>query len=563
MDEINLTIDSTKVTVKKGAKVLQAALDAGIYIPALCYDPDLKPNGACRLCVVEVDNMEGTPLSCELEAAEGMVVRSNSPALKEIRQRIIEIIKADHANDCMMCPKNEHCDLQKATNFVNVDKRVSKKLAWLAVSDTSNPFFNFDMRRCILCSKCVRVCDQVVGASALEVKGKGFSSHIGPKTGKQIIDSTCISCGSCVAKCPTAAILEKVFRVPTEEVKSVCTYCGVGCGIYLGLYFGQLASVRGDKDAPSNRGYLCVKGRYGITEFVNHEDRLLTPLVRDDGGDLEQASWEDALELVGKTFLKYNKDEVAVIASAKCTNEDNYVIQKFARTVLGTNNVDHCARLCHAPTVSGLAETFGSGAMTNSIQEISGAACIMAVGSNTSAAHPVIGMQITKAVKKGSKLIVINPREIDLCRNATLWLSNRPGSDVALLMGMMKIIVDEGLEDKKFISKRTENYEVFKASLEKFDLNFVEKTTGVPREKIVEAARIYASSKPASILYAMGITQHSHGTDNVMAIANLAMLTGNIGKPSSGVNPLRGHNNVQGSCDMGALPDVLPGYQKG
>ncbi|MBI4333490.1 MAG: formate dehydrogenase subunit alpha [Chloroflexi bacterium] len=561
MEQVTLTIDGTRVTTPKGTNVLRAARAAGIYVPALCYDPDLSIVNACRLCVVEVQGMDGMPQSCDLEATEGMVVNTITPAIREVRKRIIEVIKADHANDCMMCPKNEHCELQLATKSVNVEVRAAKKLAWLAPTDASNPFFTYDLRRCILCYKCVRVCDEVVGAKAIEMQGHMFSQHVAPRGASRLVDTTCISCGSCLAKCPTAAILTKIYRVPTEEVRSTCGYCGVGCGIYLGLYFGQLSSVRGDEESPVNRGYLCAKGRFGIADFVNHEDRLMAPMVRKDD-ELTQASWDEALDLIGKTLAKYSKDEVAVIASAKCTNEDNYVIQKFARTVLGTNNIDHCARLCHAPTVSGLAETFGSGAMTNSIQEIKDAACIMAIGSNTLAAHPIIGMQVNQAVKKGANLIVINPREIDICRWATLWLRHRPGTDVALLMGIMKVIVDEGLEDKEFIAARTENYEAFKASLSSFGLDFVEKTTGVPREQIVRAARMYAAGKPASILYAMGITQHSHGTDNVMAIANLAMLTGNIGKPSSGVNPLRGQNNVQGSCDAGALPDLLPGYQK-
>lgn len=561
MDQVTLTIDGTRVTTPKGTNVLQAARAAGIYVPALCYDPDLSNVGACRLCIVEVQGMEGMPLSCELQAAEGMVVNTLSTGVREVRKRIIEIIKADHSNDCMMCPKNEHCELQLATKSVNVEVRVSKKLAWEAPTDSSNPFFTYDLKRCILCYKCVRVCNEMVGANAIVMKGAGFSTHVAPKGAAKLIDSTCISCGSCLAKCPTAAILTKIYRVPTEEIKSTCIYCGVGCGIYLGLYFGQLSSVRGDQGSPVNHGYLCAKGRFGITEFVTHEDRLMAPMVKKDD-ELTQVSWDEALEVVAKTLAKYKKDEVAVIASAKCTNEENYIIQKFARTVLGTNNIDHCARLCHSPTVSGLAETFGSGAMTNSIGEIKDAGCILAVGANTTSSHPIIGMQINQAVKKGAKLIVINPREVDLCRWATLWLCNKPGSDVALLMGMMKVIVDDGLQDDSFIAERTENYEMFKASLSKFDLDFVERTSGVPRAKIIEAARIYATNKPSAILYAMGITQHSHGTDNVMATANLAMLTGNIGKPSTGVNPLRGQNNVQGSCDAGALPDLLPGYQK-
>ena len=322
----------------------------------------------------------------------------------------------------------------------------------------------------------------------------------------------------------------------------------------------RIIEVLPQQENEVNRGQACVKGRFGITEFVHHPERLTTPLVKRDGKFVE-TTWDETLDIVSSKLASYNKDEVAVISSAKATNEDNYVAQKFARTVLGTNNIDHCARLCHAPTVAGLATAFGSGAMTNSIHEIGDAACILAIGTNTTTAHPVIGLEIKRAVFNGGKLIVANPRQIELVRFADLWLRQRPGTDVALLMGMMRVIVDEGLLDSSFIEERCENFDTFKESLKGFALDVVEQITGVPGEKVVEAARMYATNKPASILYAMGITQHSHGTDNVLATANLAMLTGNIGKPSTGVNPLRGQNNVQGACDLGALPNVYTGYQ--
>ncbi len=347
---------------------------------------------------------------------------------------------------------------------------------------------------------------------------------------------------------------------PTYEVKSVCPYCGCGCGVYLGVRGNRIVSVRGDPDSRASNGNLCVKGRFGY-EFVNHPDRLTSPLIKKNG-EFVEASWDEALTLVAERFSQYKGDRFATISSAKCTNEDNYIIQKFTRAVMGTNNLDHCARLCHAPSVAGLAQTLGSGAMTNTIGEIADAACILAVGTNTTVAHPTIGQRITRAVRKGAKLIVINPKKIDLCHFAHIFLQNRPGSDVALLMGMMRVIVDEGLLDRDFVEARCENFEAFTKSLDSFDLDFVEQRTGVPRQQIVEAARCYATLEPATILYAMGITQHTKGTDNVLAISNLALLTGNIGKPSSGVNPLRGQNNVQGACDMGALPNVYPGYQR-
>jgi len=354
--------------------------------------------------------------------------------------------------------------------------------------------------------------------------------------------------------------LSKWEGLAERQVVTICPYCGVGCQLELEVKRDRIIRVSPKGDGAVNQGQACVKGRFGITEFVHHRERLKAPLIKRNGGFTE-ASWDEALGFVVQRLASYSKDEVAVISSAKCSNEENYIAQKFSRVVLGTNSVDHCARLCHAPSVAGLAQSFGSGAMTNSINEIRNARCILAIGTNTTEAHPIIGLEVKRAVDNGAKLIVVNPREIDLVRFSHIWLKHRPGSDVALLMGMAKVILDEGLLDRSFINERCENLDAFKDSLKGFDLDFVERVTGVAKEKLVEAARVYATNKPSSILYAMGITQHSHGTDNVIATANLAMLTGNIGQPSSGVNPLRGQNNVQGACDMGALPNVYAGYQ--
>jgi formate dehydrogenase alpha subunit len=345
-----------------------------------------------------------------------------------------------------------------------------------------------------------------------------------------------------------------------RQVVTTCPYCGCGCQLELEVKQNRIIRVSPKRDGTVNQGQACVKGRFGIIEFVHHRERLKSPLIKKDG-KFTETSWDEVLDLVAKRLSRYKPDEVAVLSSAKCSNEENYLAQKFARVVLGTNNVDHCARLCHAPSVAGLAQSFGSGAMTNSINEVRDARCILAIGTNTTEAHPIIGLEVKKAVANGAKLIVANPREIELVRFSHIWLKHRPGSDVALLMGMAKVIVDEGLLDRGFIEQRCEDFDAFLDSLKDFSLDFVEEATGVEKEKIVEAAKVYATEKPSSILYAMGITQHSHGTDNVIATANLAMLTGNIGQPSSGVNPLRGQNNVQGACDMGALPNVYTGYQ--
>jgi len=385
---------------------------------------------------------------------------------------------------------------------------------------------------------------------------------ITPPDEKVLQEAGCQFCGACVDSCPTGALVEwSVYQAgaPDRVVTTICPYCGVGCQLKLEIKNEQIIRVVPDSEGPANRGQSCVKGKFGM-DFVGDPNRLTVPLIKRDG-KFTPATWDEVLDLVASKLANYRPDEVAVVSSAKCTNEENYVIQKFARVMLGTNNIDHCARLCHASTVTGLGQSFGAGAMTNSIGEIGDAGCILAIGTNTTSAHPVIGLEVKKAVRNGAKLIVANPRQIELVRVADLWLQHMPGTDVALLMGMMRVIVDEGLLDAAFIKERCENFDAFKESLKNFDLDTVEGITGVPKDKIAEAAKIYATNKPASILYAMGITQHSHGTDNVIAIANLAMLTGNIGKPSSGVNPLRGQNNVQGACDVGALPNVYTGYQ--
>lgn len=560
MKNIKLTIDGIEVEAKAGMTVLEAARAAGIYIPTLCYHPDLEPYGGCRLCVVEIEKMRGLPASCTTPVTDGMVVHTETPALDNVRRTAIRLLMADHDGDCLTCSQNGHCELQQVAAYLGITHQPFRKTTLPRPVDSSNPFFNLDRGKCILCARCVRTCAEVTGNSAIGLAYRGFQTRVATFNDGLIADSVCQSCGECIAHCPTGALSLKESRMPTREVLTTCPYCGVGCQIYLGVRGDKIVSVRGNQDGSTNNGWLCVKGRFGISEFVHSPERLTKPLIRKNG-NLEEANWDEALQLVATKLQNYKSNEIGVVASAKCTNEDNYVIQKLARAVLGTNNVDHCARLCHASTLTGLSQTFGAGAMTNSISEFRNAATIIVIGSNTTEAHPVIGYEIKRAVSNGVKLIVINPREIDLVHSAYLWLRQRPGTDVALLMGMMRVIFDEGLEDNDFILNRCENFDEFKKSLGTFDIETVTKITGVPKEQIIEAARIYASNKPSSIVYSMGITQHSHGTDNVIAIANLAMLTGNIGKPSTGVNPLRGQNNVQGACDVGCLPNVVTGYQ--
>lgn len=585
---ITLTIDGQPVEGQAGMTVLETAKKAGIYIPTLCYHHSLAPYGGCRICIVEIEKMRGFPTACTTPAAEGMVVKTNTPQLQEFRRGVLELILTEHpyfclicdrkvrcgpfniclrssdvTERCVTCPKNARCELQQVIDYVGI-KELTLPYTYRSLPvHREDPFFDRDYNLCILCGRCVRVCQEVRGAAAIAFTFRGSQALVGTAFDHPLQESGCQFCGACVDACPTGALMEKSIKWdprPEREVLTTCPYCGVGCQLELRLNGNRIIEVLPQVENEVNRGQACVKGRFGIKDFVHHPERLTAPLVKRDG-KFSAVSWEEALNLVTSKLGHYQKDEVAVISSAKATNEDNYVIQKLARVVLGTNNIDHCARLCHSPSVAGLALTFGSGAMTNSIHEIGDAACILAIGNDVSSSHPVIGLEVVRATRQGKKLIIANPYQIRQVRFADLWLRQRPGSDVALLMGMARVIVDEGLLDSAFIEKRSENFAAFKESLKNFDLDFVERVTGVPSEKIVQAARLYATNKPATILYGMGLTQHTHGTDNVFAVANLAMLTGNIGQPSSGVNPLRGHNNVQGSCDMGALPNVYPGYQ--
>ncbi|MBN1375282.1 MAG: formate dehydrogenase subunit alpha [Dehalococcoidia bacterium] len=557
-----LTINGKQVSAAAGKTVLEAAKQAGIYIPTLCYHPSLKPYGGCRLCIVEIDGLRGYPTSCTTPVQDNMVVRTDTPAVKELRKNIFELIISEHPMACLTCHKNQRCELQQVASYIGLESLdVVPNYHNLPIL-TDSPVFDRDYNLCILCGRCVRVCQEIRGAGAIAFTYRGSNTLPGTAFDKPLLESDCQSCGACVDVCPTGALSQRANKwegLPDYSVVSTCPYCGVGCQLKFEVKNDKIINTIPCDVAP-NYGQACVKGRFGITEFVHHKQRLTTPLIRKNGR-LEESSWEKALDLIVRKLPEYKGDSFAFISSAKCTNEDNYVAQKFARVVMQTNNIDHCARLCHSPTVTGLAASFGSGSMTNSIDEIAHASTIIVIGSNTTTGHPVIALEIIKAVNNGAKLILINPLEIDLIKYAHIWLQHNPGTDVALIMGMARYILDNGLADMAFSTNYCENFEEFRKSLDDYDLGSVQRITGIPEEQIAEAAKLYATHKPATIIYAMGITQHSHGTDNVMSLANLAMLTGNVGKPSTGINPLRGQNNVQGACDMGGLPNVFTGYQ--
>ncbi|NPV62828.1 MAG: formate dehydrogenase subunit alpha [Methanotrichaceae archaeon] len=590
MSEIKLIIDNREVTVHQGATILDAARKAGSYVPALCAHPDLKPIGSCKLCIVSVKGLDYYPTSCNTLAEEGMVVETRTDELQEMRRHTLEMLLAltNHPTSCLFCerrdectdvrdclrrlfvtvgckycPKDGSCELQEAVRFVGL-QGVRYQISFKNKLVLREPFFDRNYDLCIMCSRCVRICQEVRGEGVLFNNPDFHRMHwIGPES---LQDSNCKFCGACVDACPTGALSVRSGKWlrPEKTVATICPYCGVGCQLKLGVREDRVVSVSPDREGPVNRGQACVKGRFGLDEVVHHPDRLTTPLIRRNGR-LEESSWEEALDLVAGRFTeiknKYGPDSLGAFSSSRCTNEENYLVQKLARAVFGTNNVDNCARVCHAPSVTGLAACFGSGAATNSFDQIENADVLFIIGSNTTEAHPVVGLKVIKAFNKGATIIVADPRKIELVDRAKVWLNLKPGTNIALLNGMMNVILKEGLEDREFIASRTEGFEEFKKAVDGYPPERAAEITGVPEEDIVEAARIYAGAKKAMIIYSLGMTEHVTGTANVMSLGNLAMLTGNVGRPFTGIMPLRGQNNVQGACDMGALPNNYVGYQ--
>ncbi|MDC0559042.1 formate dehydrogenase subunit alpha [Candidatus Izimaplasma bacterium] len=568
MNKITINLNGRELLVEENKSILEVAQNEGILIPTFCHDERLKADAGCRVCVVEIEGNNKLQTSCSTKVTPGMIIKTNTEKVQKARDEVIELMWSSHPNDCVVCDANEDCKLQDYMYLYDIksDNKYDGHQRNFEI-DYANKFFYIDPDKCILCGKCVRVCSELQGVEALGFNKRGHETFISFSYDKGMDFSNCVSCGNCVSSCPTGALMEKSrnkFRMhETTKTTTTCPYCGVGCQFNLVVKDNKVVKVEPINAIP-NEGLLCVKGKFAY-KYINHPDRLTTPLIKENGIFVE-ASWEEAYKLIHSKFKGYTtefgKNSVAGLASAKCTNEENYLFQKFMRKDIGTNNVDHCARLCHASTVSGLATTLGSGAMTNSIAEVKNNDVIFVIGSNTTETHPVIGSFMKQAQQRGAKIIVAEPRKIELAEFADVFIMIKPGTNVALLNAMMKVIYDEGLHNKEFIEKHTENYDKFIEVIKEFDVAEGAKICGCNPEDIKKAARIYASSNNSGIYYAMGITQHSNGTNHVKSIANLALLTGNVGKENAGINPLRGQNNVQGACDMGALPNNYPGYQK-
>ncbi len=579
-EQVSLTIDGRSVTVPAGTSVMRAAVQSGGSIPRLCATDSVKAFGSCRLCLVEIDGMRGTPASCTTPVAPGMHVRTQTPRLEKLRRGVMELYISDHPLDCLTCSANNDCELQDAAAQVGLrDVRFGYEGAnhLAAPADASNPYFDFDPSKCIACSRCVRACDEVQGTLALTIDGRGFASKVSAGSASDdFLGSECVSCGACVQACPTATLQEKAVKEigkPERSVITTCAYCGVGCTFRAEMRGEQLVRMVPWKDGKANRGHSCVKGRFAWG-YANHADRITTPMIRERiDQPWREASWEEALAHAASELkrigAKYGRNALGGITSSRCTNEETFLVQKLVRTGFGTNNVDTCARVCHSPTGYGLEQTFGTSAGTQDFDSVEHSDVILVIGANPTDGHPVFASRMKKRLREGGRLIVIDPRRIDLVRSphieAAHHLPLRPGTNVAVLTAMAHVIVTEGLADEGFVRERCDfdeyrHWADFVAD-ERHSPETLAPVTGVDPQDLRAAARLFATGGNGAIYYGLGVTEHSQGSSTVMAIANLAMATGNIGRPGVGVNPLRGQNNVQGACDMGSFPHELSGYR--
>lgn len=559
---------------------MRAAKEAGVDVPKLCATDNLEAFGSCRLCVVEIDGVKGTPASCTTPVRDGMNVRTQNERLGKLRRGVMELYISDHPLDCLTCSANGDCELQDMAGVTGLrEVRYGSGVEAGAnhmdlPTDTSNPYFDFEASKCIACSRCVRACDEVQGTLALTIEGRGFDSKVAAGAGVPFFESDCVSCGACVQACPTATLQEKSvveLGMPTRTVLTTCAYCGVGCSFKAELRGDELVRMVPYKNGGANEGHSCVKGRFAFG-YASHPDRVLEPMVRDTIADeWRTVSWDEAITFTARRLREiqatHGQGSIGAITSSRTTNEEVYAVQKMVRAVFGNNNVDTCARVCHSPTGYGLKQTFGESAGTQDFRSVDESDVILVIGSNPTDAHPVFGSRMKQRIRQGAKLIVIDPRRIDLVRTphveAAHHLELRPGTNVAIINALAHVVVTEGLVDRDFVARRCEDFETWEAFIAQPEHSpeAVADICGVPAEEIRAAARLYATGGDAAIYYGLGVTEHSQGSTMVMGMANLAMATGNIGRAGVGVNPMRGQNNVQGSCDMGSFPHELPGYR--
>jgi len=576
---VTLTIDGFAVSVPEGTSIMRAAVETGIEVPKLCATDSLEAFGSCRLCLVEIAGRQGTPASCPTPFAEGMAVSTQSERLKKLRRGVMELYISDHPLDCLTCAANGDCELQDMAGAVGL-REVRYGYAGEnhldAAKDESNPYFTFDPSKCIVCSRCVRACEETQGTFALTIGGRGFGSKVSPGASESFFESECVSCGACVQACPTATLIEKsVIEIgqPEHSVVTTCAYCGVGCSFKAEMRGNEVVRMVPYKDGKANHGHACVKGRFAWG-YATHRDRILNPMIRTKIGDpWREVSWDEAIAHTASEFRRiqnqHGRGAIGGITSSRCTNEETYLVQKLVRAVFGNNNVDTCARVCHSPTGYGLKETFGTSAGTQDFDSVDEADVVLVIGANPTDGHPVFASRMKKRLRQGATLIVADPRRIDLVRmphvEAAHHLQLRPGTNVAVMNALAHVVVTEGLADEEFVRARCDwsafqDWAGFVAE-PRNSPEALQAVTGVPAETVRAAARLYATGGNAAIYYGLGVTEHSQGTTMVMAMANLAMATGNIGRRGVGVNPLRGQNNVQGSCDMGSFPHELPGYR--
>ena len=587
---VTLEIDGHEISVPEGTSIMRAAMELGTKIPKLCATDSVKAFGSCRLCLVEIEGRKGTPASCTTPVAQGIKVQTENARLNQLRKGVMELYISDHPLDCLTCAANGDCELQDMAGAVGLrdvrygyegKNHVFKSYEGeenfrFKAKDESNPYFTFDPAKCIVCSRCVRACEEVQGTFALTIDGRGFASHVSAGMDEGFMDSECVSCGACVQACPTATLTEKAVIVkgqPEHSVITTCAYCGVGCSFKAEMKGDDVVRMVPNKDGGANEGHSCVKGRFAWG-YATHKDRMLKPMLRGKITDpWKEVTWDEAITFAAGRFksiqAKYGRNSIGGITSSRCTNEEVYVVQKMIRAAFKNNNTDTCARVCHSPTGYGLSKTFGTSAGTQDFKSVAKADVILIIGANPTEGHPVFASRMKKRLRAGAKLIVVDPRRTSSVRaphmEAAHHLQLRPGTNVAVINAMAHVIATEGLQNQTFIDERCDLTEFNRwkdfISEKRNSPEALEAETRVPADELRKAARLYATGGNGAIYYGLGVTEHSQGSTMVMGMANLAMLTGNIGRDGVGVNPLRGQNNVQGACDMGSFPHELPGYR--